>query len=148
MTPEPLYRSAGLNPAYQLRYSWTGWPSEGHLPHVEVVSGIKSLWEGDGLRLLEHTWSDREVQLAFSVRPDVAPVFVAARAKGRLQHALSRAVSQFSGFSRKVALRSIGDNSTQDVAKLRELIVQMAVQGRLTPQDTRPHPARRDGEGD
>ena len=56
-----------------------------------------------------------DVRLAFSTQPDVSPVFVAARAKGRLQHALARATDRFAGFSRKVAVRAVGDNSTQEV---------------------------------
>ena len=115
MTPEPLYRPEGLNPAYQIRYTWTGWPSGRLLPQVDVLDTVKPLWEQDGMRLLEHSWSEHEVQLAFSARPEVCPVFVAARAKGRLQHALREADVDFSGFSRKVAVRSVGDNTTAEV---------------------------------
>ena len=43
------------------------------------------------------------------------PVLLAARAKGRLQHAMRTAGVPFDGFSRKVALRSVGDNTTADV---------------------------------
>jgi len=75
----------------------------------------KQYWENDGLRLLESRWSPQQIQLAFSTQPDVAPVFLAARVKGRLQHAIRAAGVRFGGFSRKVAVRSVGDNSTEDV---------------------------------
>jgi REP element-mobilizing transposase RayT len=115
MSLEPLYRPEGSNPAYQLRYTWTGWPSDGRPPVADVLPGLLPLWAADGLNLLEHAWTEGDVKLAFSTRPDVSPVFVAARAKGRLQHALSQTSGCFSGFSRKVAVRSVGDNSTHDV---------------------------------
>jgi hypothetical protein len=116
MTPSPLYRPERLASAYQLRYTWTGWPSGALLPRDSVLDSLKPLWEkDDALRLLEHCCWEHEVQLAFSARPAVGPVFVAARAKGRLQHALREADPGFSGFSRKVAIRSVGNNTTADV---------------------------------
>jgi REP element-mobilizing transposase RayT len=114
MEPVPLYNADAGEPAYQLRYTWAGWPSSGDLPQVDLER-VKDYWENDGLRLLESRWSPHEVQLAFSARPDVAPVFLAARAKGRLQHAIRQAGLRFNGFSRKVAVRSVGENTTADV---------------------------------
>ncbi len=43
-----------------------------------------------------------------SVKPHVSPVFLAARLKGRLDHALRQAGNAVT-FSRKVSLRSLGD---------------------------------------
>lgn len=114
MPPTPLYTPDSVEPAYHLRYSWTGWPSSRDLPEIDFEK-VKPLWEGDGLRLLESRWSPREVQLAFSTKPDASPVFLAARAKGRLQHAFRTAGIRFSGFSRKVSVRSVGDNTTADI---------------------------------
>lgn len=113
--PQPLYTPQGLTPAYQLRYTWAGWPSTGQLPATAPLDEITSLWEQDGLRLLEHTWSGEGVQLAFSTRPEVSPVFLAARAKGRLQYALRKANPAFAGFSRKVSVRSVGENTSGQV---------------------------------
>jgi REP element-mobilizing transposase RayT len=64
--------------------------------------------------MLEHRWTAELVQILFSAKPDVAPVFAAARAKGRLDHALRQARLSMA-FSRKVALRSVGDNTRRDV---------------------------------
>jgi len=72
------------------------------------------LWEKDGLRLLESRCSAEMAQMTFSAKPEVAPVLVASRVKGRLQHALRQAGLP-APFSRKLAIRSIGDNRTSDV---------------------------------
>jgi hypothetical protein len=52
--------------------------------------------------------------LTFSAKPEVAPVLVASRVKGRLQYTLRKAGLPVQ-FSRKLAIRSIGDNCTNDV---------------------------------
>jgi REP element-mobilizing transposase RayT len=117
MPPEPLYDGRNLCPAYQLRYGWTGWPTGGTSFPTElhnIARGTAELWESDGLRLMELRCGDQEAQLTFSAKPDIAPVVVASRVKGRLEHALRKAGLPIQ-FSRKLALRSIGDNCTEDV---------------------------------
>ncbi len=118
-TPTPLYSGENLTPAYHLRYTWTGWPSRNGEPFQSqppegIFDPLRSLWESDGLRFLEHDWSPESIQLAFSVKPTVSPVLCAARAKGRLQHQL-RQLGQPRKFSRKVALRSVGRNTRETV---------------------------------
>ena len=108
---KPLYDGRCVAPAYQLRYGWTAWPTLGYeLPAATdaIVSGLAHAWESDGLRLLEHTCTPREVQAAFSATPVVAPVFIAQRGKGRLEHALRQAGRRVV-FQRNFALRTIGD---------------------------------------
>lgn len=114
--PAPLYNPARVDAAYQLRYSWTGWPSAGDLPLIDsqILHSIEPLWNQDGLRLLEHRWSADQVQLLFSATPAVSPIFLATRAKGRLDHAL-RAERMKLDFSRKVAVRSVGDTTRETV---------------------------------
>ena len=91
MQPQPLYSADNVHPAYELRYSWTGWPACPPLPvNDSPLMDLGPLWEGDGMRLLEQCWSEEMVQLTFSAQPDVSPVFLAGRAKGRLQHALTK----------------------------------------------------------
>lgn len=116
---QPLYSGRNITPAYQLRYSWTGWPSPKDStfpasPPPGLLSSLTSLWEADGLRLLEHQWADRHIRLTFSAKPYIAPVDCAARIKGRLQHAL-RTAGRARKFSRKVSLRGIGHNQCQTV---------------------------------
>ena len=50
MTPTPLYNPKVENAAYQLRYSWTGWPSSKRFAEqpVQLIEDTKSLWENDG----------------------------------------------------------------------------------------------------
>lgn len=114
--PLPLYDPSRVDAAYQLRYSWTAWPSRGVFESTprELLDSIKSLWETDGLRLLESQWTNDKIQLLFSATPVVSPVFFATRAKGRLEHAL-RGSGKPMKISRKVALRSVGENTRQDV---------------------------------
>lgn len=116
MPPQPLYHAQGVQPAYELRFTWTGWPLHSPLPAPScILDDIRPLWETDGLRLLERSWSEEKVQLLFSTKPDVAPVLLAQRAKGRLQHALRTAAPSFSGFRRKVSVSSVGHNRRADV---------------------------------
>ena len=79
-----------------------------------MIESVRPLWEEDGLRLLEHRWTEEMIQLLFSARPHVSPQLLAARAKGRLDHAGRRAGLRLD-FSRKLAVRSVGDNSRRDV---------------------------------
>ena len=117
MKPEPFYTGRNLNPAYSLRYAWAGWPSgtcfQG-LADDQILKHLGESWEADGLRLLEWNWSDTKIQLTFSTTPKTSPVFLATRAKGRLQDALRKAGSP-QKFSRKLSVRSIGDNMTVEV---------------------------------
>lgn len=61
--------------------------------------------------MLEANWTTERIQLTVSVKPTVSPVFLAGRLKGRLQHALRQAGTP-AEFSRKLAVRSIGDVRT------------------------------------
>ncbi len=116
MRPQPLYDSAGVHPAFGLRYSWAAWPfSPPLLAQPDVLSEVEPFWENDGLRVLERCWSDDKLHLTISTKPDVSPVLLVGRAKGRLQHAIRKAAPDFAGFRRKVSLRSVGHNCREDV---------------------------------
>jgi REP element-mobilizing transposase RayT len=84
------------------------------LPPPSFWAPLEAAWEEDGLRKLEHHWSSEKIQFTMSVRPPVSPVLFAARVKGRLQHAL-RTAGLSCAFSRKVAVRTIGDNHRAEV---------------------------------
>ena len=66
LTPQPLYAAAGLHAAYELRYGWTGWPSDGPFP-VELVRqllpAIAPEWENDGIRVLESSLAPEQLLL-------------------------------------------------------------------------------------
>ena len=52
MPPQPLYSADNVQPAYELRYSWTGWPARPPLVVGDsLLLDLQPLWEGDGLRL-------------------------------------------------------------------------------------------------
>jgi REP element-mobilizing transposase RayT len=116
-TPQPLYAAADLHAAYELRYGWTGWPSDRPFP-VDLVGRllprIAPEWEGDGIRLLESSLAANQLLLTLSARPHVAPVTLAARVKGRLQHH-GRLAGTPLAFSRKVSVRSVGHNHRAQV---------------------------------
>jgi REP element-mobilizing transposase RayT len=76
---------------------------------------LAAAWENDGLRLLERNVQPREILLTFSTTPDVSPVLLATRAKGRLQHACRTNLKSPVDFSRKLAVRAVGENRTETV---------------------------------
>jgi REP element-mobilizing transposase RayT len=117
MPPEPQYHPKDLPCAYQLRYSWTGWPSQAAFRTdliARIVPAIASEWETDGIRVLESRFTSDQMQLTLSTTPQVNPVTMAARVKGRIQHHCRRAGSPID-FSRKVAVRSLGDATRDQV---------------------------------
>jgi len=117
MHPEPLYRTANLRPAFQLRYGWTGWPSNTPFPTdllSRVLPDIASEWEKDGLRVLESSLGPEQIQLTLSTTPQISPLTLAGRVKGRIQHHCRRRGSPID-FSRKLAVRSLGDPTRAQV---------------------------------
>src|SRR5262249_48306151 len=106
-----------LHPAYQLRYSWTGWPSHSMVPTEflgRVIAELAPEWEKDGLRVLESALTPQQLQLTLSATPHVAPVTLAGRVKGRIQH-LCRQHGIPLVFSRKLSVRSVGDPTRAQV---------------------------------
>jgi hypothetical protein len=63
--PQPIYDASRADPAYQLRYTWTGWPSKRRFDQTptELLAELHSMWETDGLRLLELNWTEERIQL-------------------------------------------------------------------------------------
>jgi REP element-mobilizing transposase RayT len=116
--PEPLYRGVGMPPRYHLHYSWTAWPSSEKWPEIawhSVFDSLKDPWESDGLRVMEYRAPPGKIQITFSATPRVSPVFLASRAKGRLQFALRQVTGKTVLFSRKVSVRSIGENQRAQI---------------------------------
>lgn len=113
----PLYTAANLRVAYELRYSWAGWPSAAPFPAALISSLLPVIapeWEKDGLRLLESSPTPGQLQLTLSAQPQVSPVLLAARVKGRLQQHC-RLAGTAVAFSRKLSVRSIGHNHREQV---------------------------------
>lgn len=112
----PIYRPNGFTPAYCLRWVWTGWPSSNPFPHVDadLLESVLPLWEDDGIRLLEKSLRPDQWSITVSTRPSIPPSKIVARLKGRLDHAMRKTGIPIS-FSRKVSLRSVGDNVESQV---------------------------------
>jgi REP element-mobilizing transposase RayT len=81
---------------------------------VQLLTETAPHWQQDGLELLESRWSAEQLQMLFAVSPKVSPMLLAARAKGRLDHALRKAGLPIA-FSRKVSVRAVGENTRCDV---------------------------------
>jgi len=110
--PRPIYTPRSVHSSHVLRYDWTGWLSDkaAFPPNTrDAIRRIANLWQGDGLQLGEFRIDRDRAQLLFTATPEVSPVFAAARVKGRLQHALRQAATPVK-FSRKVSVRSLGEN--------------------------------------
>ena len=102
---------------HHLFHSWSGWPAGGVFPPKPsdvFFEALAAAWKTDGLELQSSAWTPTQIQLTLKTAPGVAPVFLAARVKGRLQHALRRAGTPCR-FSRKIAVRSLGDNRSPEV---------------------------------
>ena len=115
--PQPLYTAADLHAAYELRYSWAGWPSAEDFPAAllhRLLPAITPEWEKDGLRVLESCFAPDQLQLTLGARPEISPVVLAARVKGRLQYHC-RCAGKAVAFSRKLSVRSIGHNHREQV---------------------------------
>jgi REP element-mobilizing transposase RayT len=121
-----LYTSINLRPVHRLHFAWTGWPTEGTtLPPAPTLDTAKQGWETDGLRLIAQDFNPSRVMLTFKAEPRVVPTQIAQRAKGRLQHAWRKSGSPID-FSRKVAIRSLGENITDVVESyIRDQLVDM-----------------------
>ncbi|WP_373653318.1 hypothetical protein [Schlesneria sp. DSM 10557] len=112
---EPIYTSATVTPAYQLRWSlslFAGQP----LPASDLwLSELRQKVEEDGVRILEaqsrhgNTW-----QFFLSTRPEVAPPSIVKSVKGRLQHLVRETAPK--AFRRNFLLAAIG-NAKREVVE-------------------------------
>jgi len=104
--PAPIYTPENCpNPAYQLDWSltifWRQPPGDS-----SWLDELRQQAEPDQIRILQHEFREPQVsQFLVSTRPAVAPVLVAQRVKGRLQHILRCPTKPF---QRNYGLRSIG----------------------------------------
>jgi len=105
--PEPIYTpSTCPNPAYQLDWSysvfWHSTPTD-----FSWLEQLKQLNEKDHIRLLQHEFEEPNIsKFLISTRPQVAPLLIAQRVKGRLQRLIYHTMPD--AFRRNYSLRSIG----------------------------------------
>ncbi|MFN6103503.1 MAG: hypothetical protein ACK5EA_03485 [Planctomycetaceae bacterium] len=76
--PQPLYQPATAKGAYQLRYSWSAWPSRGEFPAGldDCLRDCATPWELEGLRVLEFQIHPEQCQVTFSVTPACSPNYL------------------------------------------------------------------------
>ena len=114
-----LYTGENAHPAHSLHYSWTGWPGENNrMPALSehAIASLADAWVTDGLTLVSHAFASDRVQFTMKAPPHLAPATLAAKTKGRLQHAL-RHEGRTTPFSRKLAVRSLGENRRATVER-------------------------------
>src|SRR5207237_8121693 len=83
-------------------------------PLARLLAAIVPWWDKCGLRLLESSLAAEQIHLTLSTTPQVAPVTLVARVKGRIQHHCRRRGRPID-FSRKLAVRSLGDPTRAQV---------------------------------
>ncbi|MFO7905181.1 MAG: hypothetical protein ACQESR_03070 [Planctomycetota bacterium] len=69
--------------------------------------------------MLEYRWQPTLIQVTFSAKPRVSPVFLTPKAKGRLQHAL-RVSGSPTPFCPKGSVETVGDNTNDHVESYTE----------------------------
>ena len=105
--PTPIYTETNCdNPAFQLDWSYSAfW----HKPPKDDswLDDLRELNEKDGIRILQHEFNEPAVsQFLISTRPQVKPMIMVQRVKGRLQHLMRKTTPN--AFQRNYGLRSIG----------------------------------------
>lgn len=116
--PVPIYTPKNCIPAYQLSWGVTfSWRT----PQTEQawLDPLRQLLERDGVRLLRHRYvsdaqGERRIsQFLVSTKPDVAPVLMVQRLKGRLQHLIRS--QQPKAFRGGHSFRSLGSTTREHV---------------------------------
>ena len=112
-----MYTPDSVHAVHNLYFDWAGWLSGGAAFPSDTQRAIAETvprWRQDGFELQKIRVERDLAQILFKVGPRVSPSFFAARVKGRLQHALRRAETPVK-FSRKVAVRTLGENTRETV---------------------------------
>jgi hypothetical protein len=67
--PTPIYNSQHVQSAFHLRYTWTGWPTDGtqfpEQPAEPFFQELDKAWATDCLKRISTRWSADQIQLAF-----------------------------------------------------------------------------------
>lgn len=111
--PEPVYTARNVSPAWQLVWAVTVFWRESPFAS-DWLAELAAVLEADGIRLLAHQFAqaDRSQFLA-STRPDVKPVDIVHRIKGRLQFLIRDQCPK--AFRRNYDLHSVGSTSLEKV---------------------------------
>ncbi len=119
MPPNPIYTTDNIRTVSSIHYDWNGWLHDDKPFPDSLDQAIKTcqpIWEKEGMTLDTYKKSDHQLQCLFTASPEISPALCASRAKGRLQYAFRQLGTPVS-FNRKIAVRSLGDNTSDIVGK-------------------------------
>ena len=114
---KPIYTQKNTKCVHSLHYDWTGWTSKKtSLPETvpRAIEMCASLWINDGFKLLKWDVKNDRIQILFKVIPEISPILLTQRVKGRLDNALRKLGTPVI-FSRKVGFRCLGENTRKIV---------------------------------
>ncbi len=117
MKLEPIYTPDNVRPVHNLRFDWTGWLAPDVIapgPVRDAVRTCADAWREEGFELDVFRVDGPLIQVLCNPLPTVSPVFLSGRVKGRIQHALRQAGTP-ARFSRKLSIRTLGDNTRDTV---------------------------------
>jgi REP element-mobilizing transposase RayT len=111
---EPIYTAENCSVAYQLDWSYSLFWKEAP-DGTEWFGDLRDSCEADGIRILNHQLAETTSQFLISTRPNLAPIQIAQRVKGRLQHLIR--LSRPKAFRRNYSLRSVGSTRRERLDK-------------------------------
>src|SRR2546422_821328 len=105
--PTPIYTARNCSPAYQLNWAISLFGHAGLPSPASWLESVRSLLEGDGVRVLEHCLgSPGALLFLVSTKSDIAPCRILQRLKGRIQYAIRATKPR--AFRRNYRVESVG----------------------------------------
>jgi REP element-mobilizing transposase RayT len=101
---------------YCLRYAYSTWTTLNLSVNTlqDVIQRTETLLRSDDLKILEHRVAGNQIQLLLSARPSHSPVDLSKITKAKLVLAFSQQ-DIYKSITREFALRSVGENTSQDL---------------------------------
>ncbi len=113
----PIYTPENTRAVHNLHYDWTGWlRDQASFPPLlsDAIDCCRPLWTSDGMQLEKWRSLRDQLQMMFSVIPELEPSLFSQRVKGRLQYAL-RNLGTPVAFRLKKGFRTLGENTREIV---------------------------------
>ena len=104
------------NIPYCLRYAYSTWTTKRLSDKVlqEAIQQTRVFLESNELKILEHRVQGSQIQMLVSAKPNHFPIGIAKAVKAKLAIALAEQ-KIYKSITREFALRSVGENTTQDL---------------------------------
>lgn len=104
---EPIYTPENCEAAYQLNWSLSIFWNSPPPPQADWIEALRQATKADGVHLLEHRLTERNVsQFLLSTRPEMPPPAAVRAVKGRLQYLVRDKLPK--AFRRNYGLWSVG----------------------------------------